>query len=85
MLKSTLNAAKPSEPKRPTLPHLFRGVTGMIALFDTESSATIISFRNAHHQYGNGTHVEDVGSCWNQDEWTPLKPGESVTITVEED
>ncbi len=83
MLKSTLNAAKPSEPKRPTLPHLFRSVVhGHVVIFFSEVSGTEIVRGNINREFH---HSNCWVSCWNTAIWTPLKPGESVTITVEED
>lgn len=83
MLKSTLNAVKPSEPKRPTLPHLFKSLeTGAVVYVDDFGHAfTVVSTQDCR-PLGFRFYVHDL---WDTSHWTPLKPGESVTITVEED
>lgn len=83
MLKSTFNTATPSDPKHPTLPHLFRHLYhGSVVLFFDEHEGTQVVLG----KMGNSLcHRRIWASCWDSVCWTPLKPGESITITVEED
>ena len=81
MLKSTLNSRERNEPKRPTLPHLFKDTgSSMVVLFTGEREGVVV-------REGNTWGMGQIGgfwvSCWDTNVWAPLKPGESVTITVE--
>lgn len=80
MLKSTLNSHKPSEPKRPTLPHLFKDNSSpMVVLFTDEGAGAVVK----RGCWPLGHFSRSWASCRDAGVWTPLLPGESVTITVE--
>lgn len=81
MLKSNLNSPQPSESKRPTLPHLFRSLeTGAVIFVDEFADALVLFSTQECRRLGFSFHVHDL---WDTSHWVPLKPGDSVTITVE--
>lgn len=81
MLKSTFNSPKPPEPKRPTLPHLFKCIPlGHVVFFVSEHSGVELMNGTSRRRLD---YSDNWVSCWNESIWRPLVPGESITITVE--
>lgn len=83
MLKSLLGITVKQEPKRPTLPHLFRHRDmGFVVLFVSEHEGVVV-YNDT--RYNMGHYGTSWTHCHNEQVWEPLLPGESVTLTVEED
>lgn len=74
-------AGVPEVSHKPSLPALFRyRETGMVVLFHTERVGTVVKTGGDVKLLSLEDEVDWV-SCY-LDVWEPLKPGESITITL---
>lgn len=81
MIKTQFNEKLNCE-KEFEFPALFKNNKyGSIILFNSKTSGTVL--KSGYKTHIVGDYYENWVDCFDKNVWTPLKSGESITLTVE--